>query len=85
MLEIGFARRLVSWGNAGVFAGLAFLALGVCLAYVLDEALPFHVQLLGHLMVGLGAFGLKGGYIARLAALDVLKPHPEGWRSESKR
>ena len=83
MLESDFAKRLLFWGNAAVLAGLLCLLLGGGLAYALAKGLPHSAQVLGHLLVGVGAFGLKGGYIARLAGLDVLRPHPEGWLSES--
>jgi hypothetical protein len=81
MLDIDFAKRLLGWGDAGLLAGLVLLFTGAMLAYVLDDGLSTGVQALGHLMVGIGGLGLKSGYVMRLAALDVLEPHAEGWRS----
>jgi hypothetical protein len=81
MLKIPVARRLKRWGTNGLFVSLAVLALGASLAYVAYESLPISVQFLGHLLVGIGGVGLKSGYIMRLAALDALEPHPEGWQS----
>jgi len=79
MLSHAFARRLLTWSTPVMFACLSLLVAGVALAYVWSETTSIPVQVMGHWFVGVGAFGIKTFYIARLAALDVLEPHPEGW------
>lgn len=83
MLSDTFARRLLGWSTPALLAGLGLILGGIFLAYAGARSVPLPLQVVGHWFIGLGAFGLKTFYIARLAALDVLAPHPEGWLSES--
>jgi hypothetical protein len=78
MLSISSARRLLRWTNIGLPSALLIMLLGAALAYAFDPALPMPVQIVGHALIGLSAFAVKTGYVARLAALDVLDPRPFG-------
>ena len=82
MLDRGFAERLLRWATRGFFGFLALLTAGALLAYGLGEPTTLAMKLPGHAFIALGAMGLKVSYVARLAALDVIKPHPDGWQRE---
>ena len=82
MFERNFAERLLRWASRGFFGFLALVSVGALLAYGPVEHTTMAMKVLGHAFVALGAFGLKVSYLARLAAMDVLKPHPEGWQRE---
>lgn len=82
MFDSAFAQRLLDWSSVALIYSISILALGVTLGYFLDSHLSIGWQAVGHYLVGAGALGIKLNYIARLAALDVLQPHPEGWVSQ---
>ncbi len=82
MFDQSFAVRLRRWATVLFFSALGILVLGAGLAYGLDQP-GMAVEVVGHWFIALGAFGVKVGYIARLAALDVLEPDPEGWTREA--
>jgi pheromone shutdown protein TraB len=82
MIDQVFAGRLLPWANRAFFGFLALAIVGVILAYGLGAHTTMTTEILGHWFIALGAFGIKASYVARLAALDVLKPHPDGWLRE---
>jgi len=85
MFDRDFAQRLLSWSGIALVFSLSVLTLGVVLGYVVDSWVSIGWQAVGHYLIGAGAMGIKLNYIARLAALDVLQPHPEGWMSQLDR
>lgn len=82
MFDSAFAQRLLKWSTLALTFSIFILLLGILLGYVLDPRLSMGWQMVGHYLIGAGALGIKLNYIARLAALDVLQPHPEGWVAE---
>lgn len=83
MLNQDFAARLLPWATRSFFISFSVLLAGVGVAYGLGERSTMTLELLGHWFIALGAVGIKMSYFARLAALDVLKPHPDGWLREA--
>ena len=83
MLNKEFAARLLPWATASFFLSLFVLLSGVGVAYGLGSRSTMVLEMLGHWFIALGAMGVKVSYIARLAAQDVLRPHPDGWRREA--
>lgn len=79
MLDVTFAHDLLKWSTRAIFYSFTVLLFGVCLGYLFDQYLSMGWQAVGHFFIASGAFGIKVSYIARLAAMDVLNPHPEGW------
>ncbi len=84
MLDRPFAERLLGWANRAFFLSLGLLIGGAVIAYGLGANTALLMEVLGHWLIALGALGVKVSYIARLAALDVLKPHPDGWLREAR-
>jgi hypothetical protein len=82
MFDSVFAQRLLAWSTIALIYSISVLTLGVGLAYLFDTHLSMGWQAVGHYLIGAGAFSVKVSYIGRLAALDVLQPHPEGWMSQ---
>jgi len=86
MFDVSFAGRLLQWSTRAICFAFFLLVGGVVLAYGLGYWLGIQAsmgwQMVGHYLIGSGAMGIKVSYIARLAALDVLSPDPEGWPSE---
>lgn len=82
MFNRSLAQRLVRRG-LGVFiiSFIVFLS-GVGIAYGPFEAAGIAVLVAGHMLIVLGVIGIKVGYFMRLAAQDVLDPHPDGWLRE---
>lgn len=85
MFDHAFAQRLLKWSGLALIFSISILTLGVVLGYVIDSHVSIGWQAVGHYLIGAGALGIKLNYIARLAALDVLQPHAEGWMSQLKR
>ena len=83
MFDQVFAARLLEWANRAFFGFLALGISGAVLAYGFGAYMTMALEGLGHWFIALGAFGVKTSYIARLAALDVLRPHPDGWLREA--
>jgi hypothetical protein len=83
MFDEVYAGRLLAWANRSFFGFLALVIAGAVSAYGLGAHTTLASEVLGHWLIALGALGVKTSYIARLAALDVLEPHPEGWLRES--
>lgn len=79
-----FAERLLGWANRSFFGSLALILGGAVSAYGLGAYTTMTSEVLGHWFIAVGAFGVKTSYIARLAALDVLKPDPDGWLREAR-
>ncbi len=84
MFDEVFAERLLVWANRAFFGFLALMIGGAVSAYGLGAHTTMASEVLGHWLIAVGAFGVKTSYIARLAALDVLKPHPDGWLREAR-
>ncbi|MEE4173679.1 MAG: hypothetical protein V2I57_05450 [Xanthomonadales bacterium] len=84
MFDEVFAGRLLAWANRSFFGFLALVFGGAVSAYGLGANTTMTSEVLGHWFIAVGAFGVKTSYIARLAALDVLKPHPDGWQREAR-
>jgi hypothetical protein len=84
MMDRPFAERLLTWANRAFFLFLALAIGGAVIAYGLGTYTTMMKEVLGHWFIALGAFGVKSSYLARLAALDVLKPHPDGWQREAR-
>lgn len=82
MFNLTTAERLLRWATASFYLSLFILGAGILLAYGLN-APAMSAEVVGHWFIALGAFGAKTTYIARLAALDELEPHPEGRGRES--
>ncbi len=82
MFDIAFAQRLLKWSGIALIFSISILMLGIVLGYVFDSRVSIGWQAVGHYLIAAGALGIKLNYIARLAALDVLQPHAEGWMSQ---
>lgn len=82
MFNHAHAERLLKWATASFFLSGLVLSAGALLAFG-PGSVPMSAEVVGHWFIALGAFGLKTTYIARLAALDELDPHPEGRGRES--
>lgn len=83
MFNLTTAGRLLRWATVSFYLSLSILGAGILLAYGL-HAPAMSTEVVGHWFIALGAFGAKTTYIARLAALDELEPHPEGRGRESR-
>jgi len=75
MFDRDFAQRLLKWSAIALIYSITILSTGILLAYGLDARLSIGWQAVGHYMIVSGALGIKLGYIARLAAQDVLNPY----------
>lgn len=84
MLDRDFSERLLRWANRSLMGFLGLGLSGVVVAYGLGEKTTLMAEVLGHWLIAVGALGVKVSYIARLAALDVLRPDPDGWLREAK-
>ncbi len=60
--------RLLAFGNALLWTGLATLGTGLLGAYLLDELLGMALQVMAHGLTILGPTLLKVGYVIRLTA-----------------
>ena len=84
MFDRNFAGRLLGWANRALLGFLALTMGGGARAYGLGAHTTLTSEVLGHWFIAAGALGIKASYIARLAALDVIEPHPDGWLREAR-